>query len=135
VDKGTLFCGAKPLLRYLSHRIPPHIASERGKRCVDKAGKRWTSDLGDLPHNRRKAGMWENLERHLPDAWMKWVARQVRPELVLMDIYMPGMDGIEAAEILTLEKIAPIVLLTAFSAQAKLEGAEKVGVMNYLVRP
>ncbi|MGZ3647298.1 MAG: ANTAR domain-containing response regulator, partial [Ktedonobacteraceae bacterium] len=63
------------------------------------------------------------------------LTRQLRPDLVIMDIRMPGMDGIEAAEVLTHEKIAPVVLLTAYSGQPWIERAKKAGVMNYIVKP
>jgi two-component system, response regulator PdtaR len=63
------------------------------------------------------------------------LARQLRPDLVIMDIRMPGMDGIEAAQVLTHEKIAPVVLLTAYSDQPWIERAKKAGVMNYIVKP
>ena len=63
------------------------------------------------------------------------VAREVRPELVIMDIKMPEMDGIEAARILTEERIAPVLLLTAFSQQELVRRAGEAGVVGYLVKP
>ncbi len=63
------------------------------------------------------------------------LTRQLRPDLVLMDIRLPGMDGIEAAEILRPEKIAAVVLLTAYSDPALIERAKRAGVMNYLLKP
>jgi response regulator NasT len=63
------------------------------------------------------------------------VAREVRPELVIMDIKMPEMDGIEAAHILTEERIAPVLLLTAFSQQELVRRAGEAGVVGYLVKP
>jgi two-component system, response regulator PdtaR len=52
-----------------------------------------------------------------------------------MDIGLAGMDGLEAAEILKPEKIAPVVLLTASSDQPLIERAKQAGVMNYLIKP
>ena len=49
--------------------------------------------------------------------------RKLKPDLVIMDIKMPEVDGIAAAEILTREQIAPVVLLTAYSDQALVERA------------
>lgn len=62
-------------------------------------------------------------------------ARKLQPDLVIMDIKMPGMDGIEAARILTAEQIAPVLLLTAYSQQELIEGAKQAGVVAYLVKP
>jgi AmiR/NasT family two-component response regulator len=63
------------------------------------------------------------------------VAREVRPDLVIMDIKMPEMDGIEAARVLTEERIAPVLLLTAFSQQELVRRAGQAGVVGYLVKP
>lgn len=63
------------------------------------------------------------------------LARELRPDLVLMDIKMPDMDGIEAARILTEERIAPTVLLTAFSQRGLIDRAKEAGVVGYLVKP
>jgi two-component system, response regulator PdtaR len=63
------------------------------------------------------------------------LARELRPDVVLMDIKMPDMDGIEAARILTGERIAPVVLLTAFSQRDLVERAKDAGVVGYLVKP
>ncbi|MFO7917010.1 MAG: response regulator [Anaerolineae bacterium] len=63
------------------------------------------------------------------------LARELRPDVVLMDIKMPDMDGIEAARILTEERIAPVVLLTAFSQRDLVERAREAGVVGYLVKP
>ncbi|RMF04241.1 MAG: response regulator [Chloroflexi bacterium] len=63
------------------------------------------------------------------------LARELKPDVVLMDIKMPNMDGIEAAKILTAEKIAPVVLLTAFGQKELVERAKEAGVVGYLVKP
>lgn len=63
------------------------------------------------------------------------LARELKPELVIMDIKMPGVDGIKAAEILTQERIAPVLLLTAFSQTELIEGAKAAGVVGYIVKP
>lgn len=63
------------------------------------------------------------------------LAREVRPDLVIMDIDMPQLDGISASEILTREKIAPVLLLTAYNNPELIERAKQVGVLHYLVKP
>lgn len=63
------------------------------------------------------------------------LARELRPDLVIMDIKMPGMDGIAAAKVLTEERIAPVLLLTAFSQQELVERAKEAGVVGYVVKP
>jgi response regulator NasT len=63
------------------------------------------------------------------------LVRQLRPDLVLMDIKMPILDGISAAEALAAEGIAPIVLLTAFSQSDLVDRALAAGVQGYVVKP
>lgn len=62
-------------------------------------------------------------------------ARELKPDIVIMDIKMPNMDGIEAAKILTQEKIAPVLLLTAYSQRELVDRAKEAGVVGYLVKP
>ncbi len=63
------------------------------------------------------------------------LAHRLRPDLVIMDIKMPGMDGIAAAHELTRARIAPVLLLTAYSEQHLVERAREAGVIAYLVKP
>ncbi len=63
------------------------------------------------------------------------LAREVKPDVVIMDIKMPDMDGIEAAKILTHEKVAPVLLLTAYSQRELVDRAKEAGVVGYLVKP
>jgi len=62
-------------------------------------------------------------------------ARELRPDVVIMDIKMPDMDGIEATQVLTEEHIAPVVLLSAYSQRELVERAREAGVVAYLVKP
>lgn len=63
------------------------------------------------------------------------LARELRPDMVIMDIKMPKLDGIKAAEMLTQERLAPVVLLTAYSDRDLVERAKEAGVVSYLVKP
>lgn len=63
------------------------------------------------------------------------LTRRLKPDLVIMDIKMPEMDGITAAKIISDEKLAPVILLTAFSQQNVVEKAKDSGVLAYLVKP
>jgi AmiR/NasT family two-component response regulator len=63
------------------------------------------------------------------------LARELRPDLVIMDIKMPKLDGIQAAKVLTEDKIAPVLLLTAYSDRELVDRAREAGVVNYIVKP
>jgi response regulator NasT len=63
------------------------------------------------------------------------LARELKPDLVIMDIKMPDLDGIAAAKILTEERLAPVLLLTAFSQTDLILGAKEAGVVGYIVKP
>jgi AmiR/NasT family two-component response regulator len=63
------------------------------------------------------------------------LTREHRPDLVMMDVRMPVLDGISAAEQIGKERIAPVVMLTAFSQKELVERARDAGVMAYIVKP
>lgn len=63
------------------------------------------------------------------------LTRTLYPDLVIMDIKMPNMDGITAAGIINAEHLAPVLLLTAYSQQDVVEAASDSGVIAYLVKP
>ncbi|WP_353953634.1 response regulator [Knoellia sp. S7-12] len=63
------------------------------------------------------------------------MATSLRPDLVVMDVKMPVMDGITAAEQIGKERICPVVMLTAFSQTELVERARDAGVMAYIVKP
>lgn len=62
-------------------------------------------------------------------------ARDTRPDICILDVKMPVMDGIEAVKIITEEDIAPTILLTAYSDQELVGRAKEAGVFAYLVKP
>lgn len=63
------------------------------------------------------------------------MARELKPDLVIMDVKMPNKDGIDAAAEIVQEQIAPVVMLTAFSQRDLVERARDAGAMAYLVKP
>jgi response regulator NasT len=63
------------------------------------------------------------------------LAEELRPDLVILDVKMPRMDGIAAAEAIADRRIAPVVILTAFSQRDLVERARAAGAMAYLVKP
>ena len=63
------------------------------------------------------------------------LAEQHKPDLVILDVKMPVLDGIAAAEAIAGKRIAPVVILTAFSQRDLVERARDAGAMAYLVKP
>ena len=63
------------------------------------------------------------------------LATELRPDLVILDVKMPVLDGIAAAEAIAGQRIAPVVMLTAFSQRELVERAREAGAMSYLVKP
>jgi two-component system, response regulator PdtaR len=62
-------------------------------------------------------------------------AAELRPDLVILDIQMPVLDGLSAAEQIAGDRIAPVIVLTAFSQRDLVERARDAGAMAYLVKP
>jgi response regulator NasT len=62
-------------------------------------------------------------------------AKNLSPDLVILDIKMPNMDGIDAARVLSEEKVAPVLFLTAYSDVDLVNRAKSAGVFSYLVKP
>lgn len=63
------------------------------------------------------------------------LAEELLPDLVIMDVKMPRRDGIDAASEIAVKRIAPVVILTAFSQRELVERARDAGAMAYLVKP
>jgi two-component system, response regulator PdtaR len=63
------------------------------------------------------------------------LAKELKPDLIVMDVKMPKLDGISAAEQINKEHIAPVVLLTAFSQKELVERATEAGALAYVVKP
>jgi response regulator NasT len=63
------------------------------------------------------------------------LAAELRPDLVILDVQMPVMDGLAAAEKIAADRIAPVVILTAFSQRDLVDRARSAGTMAYLVKP
>ena len=62
-------------------------------------------------------------------------ANELRPDLVILDIQMPVLDGLSAAEQIAANRVAPVIVLTAFSQRELVERARDAGAMAYLVKP
>ena len=63
------------------------------------------------------------------------LAAELRPDLVILDVKMPGLDGISAAERITEGLLAPVIILTAFSQRDLVQRASEAGAMAYLIKP
>lgn len=63
------------------------------------------------------------------------LAEELRPDLVILDVKMPVLDGIAAAERIAAQRICPVVILTAFSQRELVERARDAGAMAYLLKP
>jgi response regulator NasT len=63
------------------------------------------------------------------------LARSLRPDLAILDIKMPGLDGLEAARAITDERLSAVLVLTAFSQRDFIEQARDAGALGYLVKP
>ena len=63
------------------------------------------------------------------------LVRELRPDIAILDIKMPGMDGLEAARHITKDRICGVLVLTAFSQREVIEEARDAGALAYLVKP
>ena len=63
------------------------------------------------------------------------LVRELRPDLAILDIKMPGMDGIDAARVISEERICGVLMLTAFSQREVIEQARDAGALAYLLKP
>ena len=61
--------------------------------------------------------------------------RELQPDLAILDIKMPGRDGVEATKIISSEKLCPVILVTAFSQREIIESARDAGALAYIVKP
>jgi two-component system, response regulator PdtaR len=64
-----------------------------------------------------------------------YLARSLKPDLIILDIMMPKMSGLDAASAINQERLAPVLLLTAYSEAPMIEQATQAGVLAYLVKP
>ncbi|TMJ10289.1 MAG: response regulator, partial [Bacillati bacterium ANGP1] len=63
------------------------------------------------------------------------LVRRLRPDLVFLDIKMPGIDGLQAAQALLAERAVPVIVLTAYADREFVDKAKDAGVLAYLVKP
>src|ERR1051326_2194839 len=64
-----------------------------------------------------------------------YMARSLKPDLIILDVMMPKMDGLKAASVINGERLAPVLMLTAYSEAPMIEEATRAGVLAYLVKP
>ncbi|MFN2593406.1 MAG: ANTAR domain-containing response regulator [Actinomycetota bacterium] len=88
----------------------------------------------DLKEMLEEEGMVVVAEAADGDAAVR-LAREKRPDLVIMDIKMPGTDGLTAAETIASEGLGAVLILTAFSQRDLIQRAAEAGAMGYLVKP
>ena len=94
------------------------LGRRRQVRCPSRSGGNATEEGYDVVGQRGTGG-----------------SGRVQPDLVVMDVKMPKLDGISAAEQIANERIAPVVMLTAFSQRELVERASQAGAMAYVVKP
>jgi response regulator NasT len=63
------------------------------------------------------------------------LVRKLRPDLVFLDIKMPGVDGLQAARALAADRVVPVIILTAYADREFVDQARAAGVLAYLVKP
>ncbi len=63
------------------------------------------------------------------------LVRSLQPDLAILDIKMPGLDGLSAARLITADRLAAVLILTAFSQRDLVEQARDAGAMSYIVKP
>jgi two-component system, response regulator PdtaR len=63
------------------------------------------------------------------------LVRELQPDLAILDVKMPGIDGLEAVGVITAEKLCGVLILTAFSQREVIEQARDAGALAYLVKP
>jgi two-component system, response regulator PdtaR len=120
--------------------------SSRGGRAKALSGREYTRRIRilvaedetiirlDLVELLRRAGMDVVAEAHDGEEAVV-LAREVRPDLAIMDVKMPKLDGIEAARRMLEERPIPIVMLTAYGQDELVSRAVEAGVFGYLVKP
>lgn len=64
-----------------------------------------------------------------------YLARSLQPDLIILDVMMPKLNGLETAEVISRERLGPVMLLTAYSDVPMIEQANRAGVLAYLVKP
>lgn len=63
------------------------------------------------------------------------ITKELKPDIVILDIKMPTMDGIDAAKLISTEAVSPVLLITAYSQRDLVERARDAGVFAYIVKP
>lgn len=88
----------------------------------------------DLEEALRELGYEVAGAAHRGDLALEMI-RSLQPELAILDVKMPGLDGLEVAAEVSRERLCPVIILTAFSQRALIEQARDAGALAYLVKP
>ncbi len=88
-----------------------------------------------LLHRALQAAGYDVIGKAVEGAQGVELARTTKPDFILMDINMPGMNGIEATRLIIAERAVPIIILTAYSEDKRVEEAIEAGACAYLVKP
>jgi AmiR/NasT family two-component response regulator len=117
---------------------PLHGAGQPGERCMEKLRVVIADDESlirlDLRETLQRMGH-EVVAEAGDGRTAVALVRQHRPQLVILDVKMPELDGVEAAAEISRERLAPVLLLTAYSQQELVRRAMDAGVFAYVVKP
>ena len=115
----------------MSEPAPPPNPSDRRRVVIAEAEALIRMDLAEMLTDEG----YDVVGQAADGAEAVRLAEELRPDLVVLDVKMPVLDGIAAAERIAAGRIAPVVILTAFSQRDLVERARQAGAMAYVVKP
>ncbi len=115
----------------MSEPAPPPPASDRRRVVIAEDEALIRMDLAEMLTDEG----YDVVGQAADGAEAVRLAEELRPDLVVLDVKMPVLDGIAAAERIAAGRVAPVVILTAFSQRDLVERARQAGAMAYVVKP